>query len=155
MTQLAPIDPAAPLCWYCGSTPMRATGAELFPDRSDLAIRHYLHCRNCDAWVGCHPRTWNPYGHLANERLRRLRIEAHDRFDAMWRDAAAASRWTEQVAKSAAHSWLAQRTKGSGHIAGMGPDECIALTAACALKPNLAFHVRRVLQRGRPRKPAR
>ena len=73
----------------------------------------------------------------------------------MWKDAAVRSGWTQQTTRSAAHSWLAQRTRGSGHIAGMGPDDCTALIAACTAKPNLAFHFRRVMQRSKPSNPIR
>jgi hypothetical protein len=38
----------------------------------------------CDAYVGCHP-DGAPKGTLAGKALRQLRMQAHDRFDRLWK----------------------------------------------------------------------
>lgn len=134
------------LCQYCGDVPMRMTGQELFPLRQDLVLRHYLGCRNCDAWVGCHDRTWKPMGELANDSLRRARKLAHEAFEDMWRKAAARKGWSEQIARSAAYSWVSKAMQCGTHVAGFDLDRCEMVLEACEVAPpDLSPQVRGLL----------
>lgn len=131
-------------CGYCHALPIRMTGKDLFPDRSDLVVRHYLVCRNCDAWVGCHPGTWTPYGELADPHLRQIRRQAHDAFDGIWRAAAVKAQCPEAISRSAAYAWLSGWLH-KAHIAGMNIDQCTALIDACTRSsPDLLPRIRQI-----------
>jgi len=73
-----------PNCQYCGARAKLANAYEVFGKDSD---QHYYICFNfpsCDALVGCHPGTINPYGILANRELRHLRRLVHNAIDPFW-----------------------------------------------------------------------
>jgi hypothetical protein len=86
-------------CPYCSRPAVLTTGAVIYPHRPDLARKKFWHCSPCDAYVGCHARGSysiqngvkvthtgdEPFGRLANARLRRLKTHAHARFDPLWR----------------------------------------------------------------------
>jgi hypothetical protein len=96
------------LCPYCDAM------AELVDD-TQVYQRSYSGkvwlCRPCKAWVGCHKNSKNhiPLGRLATAELRRLKIEAHDLFDPLWRAAIRLRGWSQAHARGKAYSWLAQK----------------------------------------------
>lgn len=73
-----------PICPYCGNPAHPATGADIYPHREDLHQRKFWRCEPCKAYVGCHITTGEPFGTLANARLRKLRNALHRVFDAHW-----------------------------------------------------------------------
>ena len=44
------------------------------------------YCKPCNAYVGVHKGTNKPKGTLANEKLRKLRKQCHDKFDPYWKN---------------------------------------------------------------------
>jgi hypothetical protein len=59
---------------------------------------------NCDARVGCHPRTIIPLGTLADKELRHWRSLVHRKFDPLWQSGVFPSR-------QAAYKWLSKAMK--------------------------------------------
>lgn len=93
----------------------------------------------CDATVGCHP-DGSPLGALATKTLKRLRMAAHDKFDALWKpweaQQLAYPEETRVIGKlrgamrSRAYAWLAEQmdiTREACHIGHM--DEVAAKRA--------------------------
>lgn len=42
-------------------------------------------CFDCKAAVGCHTGTRLPFGKMASSDIRKLRVEAHSKFDILWK----------------------------------------------------------------------
>lgn len=110
------------------------TGRELHPYRSDLADKHYHVCRNCDAWVGCKGRTWEPHGRLANAELRRAKQSAHAALEPIWRKAMRQFGWTKSKSRNLAYEWLALEMSlenGRPHIGDFNLDQCQLVISIC------------------------
>lgn len=73
------------ICPYCNKPAKLVKGSVIYPKLPHLASSNYYLCRPCNAYVGCHGNTTNPLGNLANARLRKARLLAHDAFDAIWK----------------------------------------------------------------------
>ena len=65
------------------------------------SYKYFYFCKNCDAYVGCHPNSKKPLGSLADRNLRNIRHEAHDFFDKLWQD--------KYFTRSQAYKWLAKK----------------------------------------------
>jgi hypothetical protein len=135
---------AQPTCPYCSSPAVLVDGRALYPHRDDLAIRRFWRCAPCRAHVGCHregARVFTgktyvisdgtvPYGRLANAELRRVKHEAHEAFDALWRSG--------QLTRTMAYSWLSDKLGipfEQCHIGMFDVDQCKAVIAAVKEKP--------------------
>jgi len=91
----------APICPYCGNESKLASGRDVYPGRPDLYAKLFYLCRQCNAYVGCHPKTAKPMGGLADAKLRQARQDAHFVFDALW-ESGGMSRTSAYQALSAA-----------------------------------------------------
>lgn len=71
----------------------------------------------CDGSHGCHP-DGSPLGVPANKETKRLRIEAHEAFDRLWKEG--------RMTRSEAYRWLsgALGSDGQVHIGQMNADQC-------------------------------
>lgn len=134
-------------CQYCGGNPLRMTGAEMFPDRPEIAVKRFLACRDCDAWVGCRAGTWTPVGELADVTLRMARRRAHDAFEAVWRAAAGQTAATDDHARRCAYAWIAAHVKGGAHVAGLGLKECGDMIGLCGARNAVPAVVARIRSR--------
>jgi hypothetical protein len=134
-------------CQYCKGHPLRMTGAELFPDRPEIAVRHYIVCRDCDAWVGCRPGTWTPLGDLADATLRMARRRAHEAFETVWRAAAHETRMSDDAARRAAYAWISSHVKGGAHVAGLALRECGEMVRMCGARNAVPAVVARLRSR--------
>jgi hypothetical protein len=85
-------------CPYCVKEAKWTTNDEIYGKRYGHSYMVYL-CKDCDAYVGCHQNTKNPLGTMANRELRKLRIDAHNAFDPMWRKT--------KMTRGQAYRWLA------------------------------------------------
>lgn len=88
-------------CDYCGVNTTLRSGAELYPQRPDLASLRFYVCTDCCAWVGCHKGTVKPLGRLANAELRAAKSAAHRAFDPLWKDG--------NRKRKEAYGWLAYK----------------------------------------------
>lgn len=91
----------APECPYCGCKSKLVKGDVIYPHRQDLYKLNFYMCEyNHDrAYVGCHKGSSNPLGRLASAELRKLKSEAHQAFDPIWRQ--------KYMTRSEAYQWLA------------------------------------------------
>lgn len=83
-------------CPYCQADSVMADSAEVY-GRSYGPI---WICRPCGAYVGCHKGTTRPLGRLANAQLRKLKVQAHDAFDKLWRK--------RYMTRTDAYAWLSK-----------------------------------------------
>ena len=87
------------LCPYCHKPTIFAKGKMVCPDWDDLySIKFYL-CRDCDAYCRCYEGTNNPLGTPANKKLRRARLSAYKKFNAIWESG--------KMSHKASYKWLA------------------------------------------------
>jgi hypothetical protein len=122
-----------PSCRYCGNESKRATGADLYPHRPDLASSIFYRCRPCDAQVGCHPGTDQPLGVLADAPLRRARQRAHQAFDVIWR-----GKGPRRIVRKEAYVWLSRELCLPLHECHIGLFDiftCERVIALCKDKP--------------------
>lgn len=98
-----------PKCNYCGARARLARGSELYPAQLAFADKLFWRCDACDAHVGCHGRSCNPMGSLANAPLRLARRRAHAEFDVVWKSG--------RKSRADAYAWLAKKL-------GMAESEC-------------------------------
>lgn len=120
-------------CPYCGNDAKLALGTEIYPHRPDLAKKKFWLCQPCDAYVGCHrpnPKFGykgdEPYGRLANPRLRALKSRAHRWFDPIWK--------TEQLTRKQAYRWLALQlgiSEDACHIGDFDEETCQRVADIC------------------------
>ena len=107
-------DDDAPMeveCPYCGKEAKLVTGDVIYPHRPDLEEKLFYHCKPCDAYVGTHVKTGEPYGRLANKELRAARNKAHMFFDKLWKYS------YSRMTRKEAYAWLA-------HQMGLLKDDC-------------------------------
>lgn len=77
------------------------SGKEIYPHRKDLYKLQFWQCAPCDAYVGCHKKSnAKPFGRLANVKLRKLKLEAHQCFDPSWQSGI--------KTRQQAYAWLAE-----------------------------------------------
>lgn len=74
-----------PHCPYCQEQAVLMDSARIYHGHSYGLI---WACLGCKAWVGTHKSSPNnaPLGRLANEELRKWKIQAHARFDLLWKN---------------------------------------------------------------------
>lgn len=80
------------LCNYCGLLADFVSGKEMYPHRPDLYSLKFYHCPLCDASVGTHKKTLEPFGTLSNRELKKFRQKAHEVFDGYWKTSKSATR---------------------------------------------------------------
>lgn len=121
-------------CNYCGNAAQLHGGRDVYPNRKDLAERHFWVCWSCDAWVGCHEGGdgQQPLGELADEELRAARMSAHTAFDPLWQEG--------EMSRDAAYDWLSQAMRIPRircRIGMMDVDECRRVVAAVASRASI------------------
>ncbi|MFZ1074790.1 MAG: zinc-finger-containing protein [Minisyncoccia bacterium] len=71
-------------CDLCHSENILLTTKYEATGRRNDAWPYIWFCNNCGAYVGCHVGTYSPLGHLAHDRRRFMRKQAHDVMDQIW-----------------------------------------------------------------------
>ncbi len=114
-------------CPVCGAMAVLRPAAEIYRDpyRSDqlYVCSNYPKCR---CYVGTHPGTNIPLGTLADGDLRNLRIQAHRKFDSVWR--------SRIMSRESAYCWMADLfgiPLREAHIGLFGEYRCRELIRAC------------------------
>ena len=114
-------------CPQCGGTAILRSAAEIYADprRKD---RMYV-CSNypqCRCYVSTYPGTNIPMGTLADGDLRQLRIQAHHKFDQVWKSGI--------MTRDNAYRWMADSfgiPMQEAHIAMFGAYRCKELIRQC------------------------
>lgn len=105
------------VCRYCGFTVVFTDNSEIY-GKCYGGGKVYL-CRNCGAYVGTHKGGKIPLGTLADEELRKMRKEAHDAFDVLWKQ--------KKMSRAKAYKWLAEKMElpsEKTHIAMFEIEQC-------------------------------
>ncbi len=92
-------------------------------------------CRECRAYVGCHPGTTKPLGTLADAETREWRSKAHAAFDYLWRIKMQREHCSRNKARSAAYRWLSEQLgiePEQCHIGMMSASQCRKVVDLCA-----------------------
>lgn len=134
--QPGPDSPRPDRCPYCRSDVALATGAQVYPQRPELADRQIWRCVSCDAHVGCHKAGARvvgrggtvilsdgtlPMGSLANAELRAARVETHRLMDTLSHAPACMSR-------AEAYAWMARLLElplEEAHVAALSFEACV------------------------------
>lgn len=93
-------------CPYCSGKVVLASASYVYPGNPNLSKNKVYVCTNfptCSSYVGVHKGTKNALGHIADEQLRRLKMEAHNIFDIIWKHG--------DKTRPGAYSWLARTLK--------------------------------------------
>lgn len=64
------------------------TGADVYPNRPDLADLPFWRCNTCKNFVGCHHKTknrTNPLGVIADSQIKAARRHIHAVLDPLWK----------------------------------------------------------------------
>lgn len=104
------------VCPYCGTKPELIDSADIYNGTSYGPI---FICRPCGAYVGVYENTNKPLGRLANVELRKLKKQAHEVFDQIWK--------LKYKRRYYAYRWLSeklQRPYEYTHIGMMDIGEC-------------------------------
>lgn len=125
-------------CQHCGQECRDRLGADIYPDRPDLAEEVIWECVFCGARVGTHkegPHKGKPLGTAANEELRKARVHCHALVDPIWQRAYL----LPDYASARQHPLAADRTKAlaiikrtarvrvyayMGEVLGLGVEHC-------------------------------
>ena len=113
-------------CPYCGGEAGLYTGASLYAHRDHLKDEFFYHCAPCKATVSCFPGSAVPKGTLANAKLRKARLRAHEAFDPLWQKG--------YINRSNAYEWLAKQMRmhiDNCHMALFDYEQCQEVIRIC------------------------
>jgi hypothetical protein len=122
-------------CPYCGKDSELIDSKEMYHGTSYGMM--YI-CRPCQAWVGCHKGTTRSLGRLANDTLRKLKHEAHEHFDILWRKKMHQQDVSKGIARAKAYIWLSDMMGTDPeltHIGMFNEEQCERVIEFC--KPYL------------------
>ena len=88
-------------CHHCGSDDIKFTGNEVVYKKPTGKWPYCWFCYECEAAVGCHPKTDVPLGTMTNWATRQMRSRAHRIFDPMWKSRG----WS----RNRAYTWLSRQ----------------------------------------------
>ena len=115
------------ICSYCGQITCLVKGSDIYKKYNKLySEKYFYYCKQCDAYVGCHPNTKNPLGTVANKTLRKLRNSCHNSFDKIWKN--------KYLSRSKAYKWLASELNISlkqCHIGMFDEQMCLEAIKKC------------------------
>lgn len=125
------MHPPSVICPYCDAPAALATGAEVYPHRTDLSHKFFWQCAPCGAYVGTHKDSHDhaPLGRLANAELRQWKTRAHAAFDPLWRPG--------RMRRKDAYAWLAKVLEievRDCHIGMFDIVQCKRVVEACKAK---------------------
>lgn len=109
-------------CPYCGAKTKAARSSEVYGGRDYGKIIMCSNWPDCDAYVGCHARTGEPKGILADGKLRKARIKVHALFDPRWKGVP-----DKRKARGKLYRWLAKNLeikKDDCHIGMFNLETC-------------------------------
>jgi len=113
-------------CPYCGKPAKCVDSIVIYKKRSYGFAWVCGDYPKCDAYVGCHPKSKNPLGRLANFELRRRKNAAHAAFDPIWKKG--------KMNRHQAYGWLAEKLgikREDCHIGMFNVDMCDSVVKVC------------------------
>ncbi len=121
----------ARICPYCGKRPLLVDSEVIYGTGKNFG--KLWACMACNAWVGCHKGTTKPLGRLANDELRKCKVEAHAWFDPLWKKKEKQG-FSRMEARNQAYIWLAfemQIDRDICHIGMFDADQCKKAIEIC------------------------
>ena len=113
------------ICAECGGKASLVYGNRIYSG-GEFDHKMFWLCP-CGAYVGSHPNTSQPLGSPAGSELRKMRMECHAHFDALWRRKAELSGEKTGEIRKRAYAWLRSVvgcSKAEAHIGMFTPREC-------------------------------
>ena len=86
------------VCPYCGSHAKVVDSIEVYKVKS-FGMLYICEDKKCGAYVGCHGKSLEPMGRLADKALRMWKNHAHECFDKIWQ--------CGKMSRREAYAWLA------------------------------------------------
>lgn len=133
--------PKPTTCRYCGGPVDLVHNSVVYSGQAYGDWPYVYACadRECNSYVGVHPRTDIPLGTLANAQLRQARRAAKEAFNPLWVGMAGmrAKSVANKARRTAAYTWLAGELGipvEQCHIAWFDIDMCYATVVACKEK---------------------
>lgn len=125
--------PVPNFCIHCGSTVRLGTHEEIYDGRRFGTWPYVYLCegKECGAYVGLHPFTNIPLGHLATEAERAARKSCKPAFEKLWKTGEA------PLSRNAAYTWLAEALQipvENCHFAMFGVERCELAKKLCKAK---------------------
>jgi hypothetical protein len=114
-------------CDACGSPRVEFGGNDRIYGRHYGVWPYCYLCLNCNATVGCHPKTRHPLGRMAGCHTRKLRVAAHNAFDPIWQ--------SRQRSRKSAYRLLAEKlgiSKDECHMSLLSDEQLARVPAICA-----------------------
>jgi hypothetical protein len=93
------------VCPYCNKATKYVNDSRVY----GRSYGSYVYvCFPCKAWVGVHKNTRVSLGRVSKEKLRELKMKAHNRFDLIWKEMML-FRISKQVARCTAYEYMAEK----------------------------------------------
>ena len=125
-----------PVCPYCKKKARLTDDLEVYGPRQSFGKKMYV-CTDfpkCDTYVGCHPKSDEPLGEMANKELRDARIKAHRAFDRLWKLKAERENLKPCEARQIGYRWLSFQMDlevHDCHMAKMTLEQCLRVVEVC------------------------
>jgi hypothetical protein len=115
-------------CPYCVKATEIVDSSEIYGVGTNYG-KMYL-CRYCDAYVGCHKGTTESLGRVANQKLRQVKIKAHEAFDQLWNR----KKIDKATRRTFAYKWVSEKLKTpieETHIGMFTIEQCEQVIELC------------------------
>lgn len=124
-------------CIHCGNPASLTTEDKIPRLKSNDPNKFFWICEPCGAWCGTHKNTVAPapLGLPANEKLRKLRQQAHFNLDPLWKRKMKRDNCSKGQARRAGYKWLAEQlgiSFGQCHIALFNEKQCMEVLRLCS-----------------------
>lgn len=106
-------------CDNCKSSNVQLCNNEFLYGKSQGAWPLIYLCTDCGAAVSCHPNTDHPMGLMADQQTRRLRGQAHQQFDKLWKQG-----YTTRAEAYRSLASALMLTEEKCHISMFDADQC-------------------------------
>ena len=117
-------------CQYCGKNAEWVENKEIYGRNYGKSYMIWL-CRDCDAYVGCHNNTQEPFGTLANKELREFRKQAKS----LWIEKMLNGNWQDNKLKIIGYDWLGKLFNKEFHFGSSTIEECKIVISNLATTP--------------------
>lgn len=102
-------------CPYCEKDAQWVDNKEIYGRRYGNSYMTWW-CRDCDARVGCHNNTKNPFGTMANKELREWRMKVHAHIDPLWK--------SKKISRGKLYGKISRLIGKTYHTGEMNIEEC-------------------------------
>lgn len=120
--------PVPTICPHCGGKVELVSNSTIYRrECGEWPFAYKCERKECDSYVGLHPKTDIPKGTLANKEMRAARKAAHAVFDPLWQK--------QGMDRDAAYRWMAEKMGiqeiNHAHVAWFDVEQCNKLIEIC------------------------